>query len=59
MEVLGSEAVAVTFANRSFGMFAFAIPSNSIAFFSRAQFKDLNWIFYVFSFRCSLNIRCC
>lgn len=28
MEVLGSEAVAVTFANRSFGMFAFLIPSN-------------------------------
>lgn len=27
-EVLGSEAVAVTFANRCFGMFAFAIPSN-------------------------------
>lgn len=26
-EVLGSEAVAVTFANRTFGMFAFAIPS--------------------------------
>lgn len=29
-EVLGSEAVAVTFANRTFGMFAFAIPSNLI-----------------------------
>lgn len=28
--MLGSEAVAVTFANRTFGMFAFAIPSNLI-----------------------------
>jgi hypothetical protein len=27
MEVLGSEAVAVTFAAKSFGVFAFLIPS--------------------------------
>lgn len=55
MEVLGSEAVAVTFANRSFGMFAFAIPSTLISFNEAEKFIDL---FFVFSsLRCSINLR--